>query len=122
MANFVKKALESLLGWGEQGFLPEYVPNHELTSGMIPSRDAPWHEIARFSLTFDGYWRKGSFNRCAEVPWSRECATLSEMRACLFHELNRANSPGGPCESGTEGFIRDLLDRMREKVGRDERD
>jgi hypothetical protein len=120
----VKRALEWLLGWGdrERGILPEYVSNAGLTPGMIPPRTAPLKDIVRFSLTFDGYWRKGSFNRCADVPWSRDCATLSEMRACLYHELKPVISSGCACDSRTGAFIRDLLDRMRDKVDRDERD
>jgi hypothetical protein len=120
----VRKLLRRLLGWddGAQGFLPEYLANKDLTPGMIPPRDAPWSEIARFSLTFDGCWRKGSFNRCADVPISRGGSTLSEMRACLTHEMRTMISRGSPLDSADEAFIRDLLERMRKKVGQGEYD
>jgi hypothetical protein len=122
--RLIAKALERLLGWGsrETGIIPEYIPNAGLTLDMIPPRTAPLREIVRFSLTFDGYWRRGSFNRCAEVPWTREGGTLSEMRACLYHELKHMSFPGRGCGSGDEAFIRGLLDRLRDKVARDERD
>jgi hypothetical protein len=122
--RLVKRAFERLLGWRQPGqaICPEYISNAGLTPGMIPRRTAPLQEIVRFSLTFDGYWRKDSFNRCAEVPWSRDGGTLSHMRACLYHELKGVNSPGRTWDGSTESFVRDLLDRMREKVERDERD
>lgn len=120
----MKKLMSRLLGWddGEGTLLPEYVPNADLTPGMIPPRDAPWDEIARFSLTFDGCWRKGSFNRCADVPCSREGRTLSEMRACLSHELKGVSSQGRTPGGDTETFVRDLLEQMRAAVIRGEKD
>lgn len=122
--KLLKKAFEKLLGRGgrEQWTVPSYIPNAALTTEMVPHRGAPMGEIVRFSLTFDGYWRKGSFNRCADVPVSREGTTLSEMRACLSHELKVFIRSGSALDSGTEAFIRNLLGRMRSAVERDERD
>ncbi len=98
------------------GFLPEYVSNDTLHPDMIPSRDAPWHEIVHFSLTFSGYQKAGSFNRCTEVSCSNRCTTLSEMRAFLYSEQLRWRRAGSSPDKPAMAGIYDLLDRMREKV------
>jgi len=120
----VRKLMSRLLRWddGEETLLPEYISNAELTPEMIPPRDAPLSEIVRFSLTFDGCWRKGSFNRCADAPCSRGGRTLSEMRACLSHELKGVSSQGRTPGGDTETFVRDLLEQMRAAVIRGEKD
>jgi hypothetical protein len=110
-------------GKAQSGFtIPEYVQNDALTVEMIPGKDAPWHEIVEFSLTFDGYSRTGAFNRCAEVAYSRDCTTLSEMRACLFFEQKQLLCLKELPDSETLAFIYNLLDKISEKIKRQELD
>ncbi|HOD70501.1 MAG: hypothetical protein BWZ01_02870 [Deltaproteobacteria bacterium ADurb.BinA179] len=103
------------------GLLPEYISNSDLRIEDIPLKGAPWHEIALFSLTFDGYSRAGSFNRCTPVPDVMQCRTLSEMRARLFFEHRRwILKKKQPCRETME-YLYDLLEKMRDKLARDER-
>jgi len=120
----LKKLSEKILGgpWQDSGQIPEYLANQELTVEMIPSRMSTWHEIVLFSLSFNGYQKRGSFNRCAETPYTRDCKTLSEMRACLYFEQGHRVGTGRPPDKETMEFVHDLLDRMREKVTKSERD
>ncbi len=102
---------------GDTGSLPEYIPDHALTPDMVPDHDCSWQEIARFSLTFSGYSRTdASFNKCTEVSVSRQCTTLSEIRACLSHEVSLIiREQRSPSTKDLE-FIHGLLDAMREKI------
>ncbi|MRR36071.1 hypothetical protein EG829_15615 [bacterium] len=109
------------LRWDEKT-IPEYVSNDMLCPDMIPARGASWDEISAFSLSFNGYRKEGSFNRCAEVPCSPRCETLSEMREFLFHELKRWNSLKRAPEIEELTSLYDLLDRMRDKVARGQRE
>ncbi len=114
------RRLPSLFRWDDKT-VPEFVSNEVLTPDMIPARGASWEEISLFSLSFDGYRKEGAFNRCAAVPCTARCETLSEMREFLFHELKRWNSLGGVPDGEALGSIYDLLDRMRERVELDQR-
>jgi len=120
----LKKLSEKLFGSQrkERGLIPEYLSNQDLTAEMIPSRMSTWHEIVLFSLSFNGYQKTGSFNRCTETPYTRDCKTLSEMRACLYFEQRHRAGAGRPPDKETMDFVHDLLDRMREKVTKNERD
>jgi len=102
--------------------IPEYISNEALTLDMIPASDASWHDIALFSLTFSGYRKTGSFNRCTEVAYSRSCETLSEIRACLYFEQRRWTCLRAHPDRDTMAFVHGLLERMREKLKSNERD
>jgi hypothetical protein len=106
----------------ENILIPEYISNDALTLEMIPPGDALWHDIALFSLTFSGYQKAGSFNRCTEVAHSRSCSTLSEIRACLYFEQRRWTCLRAHPDSETMEFVYGLLDKMREKIINNERD
>jgi hypothetical protein len=119
----VKKTLSKLLGWirGDGLSIPEYISNDDLTPEMVPAERAPWHEIVLFSLTFNVYQKAGSFNACTEVRDTRDCTTLTEMRAFLYYEQRRWIGLGkNPDEKGMD-FIRELLARIREKIENEER-
>ena len=106
----------------ENILIPEYISNEALTLDMIPARDALWHDIALFSLTFSGYRQTGSFNRCTEVAYSRRCETLSEIRACLYFEQRRWTCLRAYPDRETMAFVHGLLEKMREKIKSNERD
>lgn len=103
-------------------YLPEYISNENLSQDMIPPRGAPWSDIAWFSLTFNGYQKNGSFNRCTTVACTRECRTLSEIREYLFSELSIRNRMDKDPDEVSLEFMYELLDRIREKLRINERD
>ena len=102
--------------------IPEYISNEALTLDMIPASDASWHDIALFSLTFSGYQKAGSFNRCTEVANSRSGETLSEIRGCLYFEQRRWISLQEHPDRDAMAFVHGLLEKMREKIINNERD
>jgi hypothetical protein len=106
----------------ESILIPEYISNEVLTFEMIPSRGTPWHDIALFSLTFSGYQKAGSFNRCTEVSDTPGCETLSEIRGLLYFEQMRWTKLRKHPDRETMAFVYDLLDSMREKIRNNERD
>ena len=66
--------------------MDHYLTNAELREDTLPSSEAIWEDINRFSHTFDGYTAAGSFERCAEIARERRHETLTELRTCLFFE------------------------------------
>lgn len=69
--------------------LPQYIPNRELLAEKLPPADANWDAIQRFALTFDGYKRWGSAEKCAEIANAQRHGTMTELRTCLFYEQRR---------------------------------
>jgi hypothetical protein len=114
--RFLAGALRTKERAGGGMIIPEYIPNEDLLLEEIPQRGAPWHEIALFSLTFGGYCKAGSFNRCTLVAYTRECKTLSEMRACLFFEQRRCVLERKRPDPAAMEFIYCLLDGMRNRI------
>jgi len=112
---FARREKENIL-------IPEYISNDALTLEMIPPKEALWHDIALFSLTFDGYQKTGSFNRCTQVANSLSCETLSEIRACLYFEQRRLTCLHAHPDRETMTFVHGLLEKMREKIITNERD
>ncbi|HPJ94561.1 MAG TPA: hypothetical protein PLU81_09275 [Deltaproteobacteria bacterium] len=106
----------------ESIILPEYITNEALTLEMFPSSGTPWHDIALFSLTFSGYQKAGSFNRCTEVADTPSCETLSEIRGRLYFEQMRWTGLRKHPDRETMAFVYDLLDKMRDRIRNNERE
>ena len=112
---------------GESEFGHLEIPNRELRPDHVPSPDTGWGAIARFALSFDGYRRWGSFERCAEIGnrWANAYMTGGELphtldlcRTCLFFEQRRwRDRPSGP-DAPTRRYIGALLDRIGELARR----
>jgi len=102
--------------------IPEYIPNDALTLEMIPPKNALWNDIALFSLTFNGYQKSGSFNRCTEVADSANPKTLSDLRSCLYFEQRRWTCLQKRPDREAMEYIHGLLDKMSEKIKNNERD
>ena len=106
----------------ESIIIPEYITNEALALDMIPSRGTPWHDIALFSLTFSGYQKAGSFNRCTEVADTPESETLSQIRGRLYFEQMRWTNLRKHPDSETMALVYDLLDKMRDRIRNNERE
>ncbi len=101
------------------------IANAELTEFDVPFSGAPWAEIGRFALSFNGYEYWGSFEKCAEIAnrWrgvyraeGSLSDSLTELRTCLFFEQRRWRHFGlEPDEEGT-AYIHALVERIRERV------
>ena len=96
--------------------LREEIKNTDLTLSDIPGPLAKWEEIEKFALTFDGYEKWGSSEKCAEVANAKRSDTLTELRTCLFFEQRRWRWNGGPPEDDLIAYARDLLVKIRAKV------
>ena len=106
----------------ESIIIPEYITNEALALDMISSRGTPWHDIALFSLTFSGYQKAGSFNRCTEVADTPESETLSQIRGRLYFEQMRWTNLRKHPDSETMALVYDLLDKMRDRIRNNERE
>jgi hypothetical protein len=91
------------------------IPNETLSLDDIPADEAPWSEIARFALTFNGYAEWGRAH-CAEIANARRAGTLTDIRTCLFFEQRRHNHFGREPDAKTMPYIRGLVAQIREKV------
>jgi hypothetical protein len=95
---------------------PKIIPNRALVATKLPPATADWYAIGRFALTFDGYERWGSLERCQEVALARRQGTLTELRTCLFFEQRSWRNQGEhPDEEGMR-YIRSLLEQIRVRV------
>jgi hypothetical protein len=99
--------------------LPNEIPNHLLTTAMVPGYDATWNEIVPFARSFDGYKHWGSFERCGEIANAKRMETLVELRTCLFFEQRRWNHYGRPPDHEAMQSIRELLALIRAKIAAD---
>jgi hypothetical protein len=77
--------------------------------------------IARFALSFDGYRRWGSFERCADVGnrWADAYArsgdlpdTLDLCRTCLFFEQRRWRNLQAEPDAPTRRYVAALLEKI----------
>jgi hypothetical protein len=103
------------------------IPTRELAVEHLPATGADWGAVARFALSFDGYRRWGSFERCAEIGdrWADAYMTGGELpdtldlcRTCLFFEQRRwRDRPSGP-DAPTRRYVGALLDRIGDLVRR----
>ena len=94
------------------------IDNASLKPGDIPEPGAPWDEIARFALTFDGYTYWQSFEKCAEIANRGNPETLAELRTCLFFEQRRWRHFGDGPDAEAMVDIRALVEGIRGKVSR----
>ncbi len=109
------------------------IPNSELQLEQIPHPD----DWGSFSATFNGYkWaervfghpnRLGDFANSCRENWLTDKTlppTLSELRACLFFEARRDYWAYGHLDrpEEEEAYCRALIEAIREKVKRNERD
>jgi len=101
------------------------IANADLSESNIPVPSAEWHRIAEFALTFDGYGYRGSFEKCAEVAnqaaeaYARQQVlpdSLTELRTCLFFEQRRYHHFGQSPDEQAKGYIRALVQGIRQKV------
>lgn len=93
----------------------------QLSLDRVPDSGAPWTEIIRFAMTFDGYEEHGSFERCAEIANARRADTLSDLRTCLFFEVRRWRHFGDGPVASEQVYVRELVERIRERVAAGER-
>jgi hypothetical protein len=114
-------------GWDEPEFGHLEIPNRELYPDHVPTGRTDWTVIAHFALSFDGYRRWGSFERCAEIGnrWADMYMTAGEVpdtldlcRTCLFFEQRRwRNLPSEP-DPPTRRYVAALLDKITALVRR----
>jgi hypothetical protein len=113
---------------GDEGALGHLeIPSRRLALEHLPAPGAEWGAIARFALSFDGYRRWGSFERCADIGnrWADAYVTggvlpdtLDLCRTCLFFEQRRwCDQPSGP-DAPTRRYVGALLDKIGELVRR----
>jgi hypothetical protein len=102
--------------------IPNPILNGELLRRLVPAQAAPWEEIERFALTFDGYRAFGNrldelasrHNQAGTVP-----SDLAELRGCLFFEQRSwRHAQCRPDERGMR-HIRALLEAIRSALPRD---
>jgi len=91
------------------------IPNETLSLDDVPPGDAPWRDIARFALTFNGYAEWGR-KHCAEIANARRAGTLTDLRTCLFFEQRRHNHFGREPDAKTMPYIRELVAGIGKKV------
>lgn len=97
----------------------EPLSNETLRRAQVPAPDAPWEDIERFALTFDGYATLGK--RLAEVAERHLTAgtapdDLDELRGCLFFEQRRwRHALSRPDERGM-AHVRRLVEALRRKL------
>lgn len=101
------------------------VDNADLKQSDVPPSNAGWYEIGRFALTFNGYERWGSFEKCAEVAnlatqTFRESGSLPEsltdLRTCLFFEQRRWHHFGFDPDEKSMNYISALVEQIRQSV------
>ncbi|MCL6624371.1 MAG: hypothetical protein K6T17_07130, partial [Fimbriimonadales bacterium] len=115
------------------------IPNSELQLEQIPNPDGSYFDFEQFARTFNGYvWAKRTLRKYLAYPTFGEFAnsvrrnwvlnktfpqTLSELRACLFFESRRVHfAEGDDPSEDTIDYCRALIQAIREKVMRNERD
>jgi hypothetical protein len=103
------------------------IPNRELALEHVPAAGAEWAEIARFALSFDGYRRWGSFERCADIGnrWADVYMrggdppdTLDLCRTCLFFEQRRWRNRASAPDARTRRYVGALLDKIGDLLRR----
>lgn len=99
----------------------------------VPGPEAPWSEVWRFALSWNGYIRHGAFEAVAEVAkaardgW-KESGVLSqnlpELRTALFfeqrayrHSDQMLAGPAQGSEGPEEEYLRALLRRIADLSG-----
>ena len=105
----------------------ENIPDAALGPADVPGPEVSWLEINRFALTIDGYARCGGFEGCAEIGngvaaefrKSRVLSwDLSTLRLALFFEQRRWRHFGDEPEGSDLEYIKALVARITEVMGR----
>ena len=103
----------------------DQIANGELQVQDIPEPNAEWYRICEFALTFDGYDRWGSSEKCAEIGnrWAEPYAesqslpdSLTDLRTCLFFEQRRWHHFGEAPDAAAMIYIRALLEAIGRTV------
>lgn len=94
----------------------EIIPSSELRPDRLPRPGAPWQELSRFALTFDGYGYSGSFERCADIANRRAAPSLAELHTCLFIEQRRWRHFGEDPTGEDLAYIHALGEKIRALV------
>lgn len=95
--------------------MPE-IANGSLTPTSISPPDADWGTISEFALTFNGYKRWGSFEKCAEIANAERHDSLDELRTCLFFERQRWQHFGDEPDQEALSYIRGIVAKVRARV------
>jgi hypothetical protein len=105
--------------------MPKEITNADLRESHVPPSGARWHEIGRFALSFNGYERWGSFEKCAEIGNQGAEAfratgavpdSLTELRTCLFFEQRRWRHYGFDPDEEAMVYIGALVEGIRERL------
>lgn len=92
----------------------------------IPPSVAPWPEIWRFALSYNGYDGHGGFDGAAQIGnasaerWSVDGSlpdSLATARAALFFEQRRHRHFDSDPQPEAAAYIRALVDHIRELSG-----
>ena len=97
------------------------ITNAELTPADVPPADADWQAIADFALTFDGYERWGSFEKCAEIANAELHDSLDHLRTCLFFEQRRWRHYGDEPDEEALAYWRRIVAGIRTMVSDENR-
>lgn len=92
------------------------IPNESLSETDLPPPNADWNQVSQFAITYDGYERCGSFEKCADIANARLGGSLHNLRTCLFFEQRRWRHFGDyPGEEHMAYFHR-IIEEIRELV------
>ena len=94
----------------------ETISNEALAPSDVPPLDAPWKDIEKFALTFNGYEAIGQ--RLGDLANSHAQAgtvpvDLTELRGCLFFEQRRWRQFEEPPHGKPMEHIHRLLEAIR---------
>jgi hypothetical protein len=88
------------------------ISNRELTPADIPPPDAIWWTIEEFALSFNGYKRWGSFEKCADIANARRHGSIDDLRTCLFFEHRRWHHFGCHPDEKAMSYIRGVVEKI----------
>lgn len=99
------------------------IRNTDLTPSAVPDTPADTARLETLALSFDGYAHWG--DRCASLAEAAAAAfranrslpdDLSDLRACLFYEIQRWRwQPAAAGDAGSE-YVQALLDAIRSRI------
>lgn len=99
------------------------IRNAELTPSAVPYTPSDTRALEAFALSFDGYAHWG--DRCAPLAEAAASAfesdgtlptSLSDLRACVFHERQRWRWRARPPADSELAYMQALLDAVRSAV------
>ncbi len=100
-------------------YLPNPIPNEDLSLSEIPSPDTDWQPISRFALTYDGRSCPDSVTECDQMCERVGELTLSELRGCLYMYQRRfkwiEELPNNNQLTSLQGLIREIRKRVEER-------